>query len=165
MIQDGEKFSENEIIIIQILFNAPILAIDENSSIKRLILNIENNEDHGNYKSGDIYVSGNKLIFNYSYTKSKNKNIVKKKIEFENPQIYNINLIKKEIVNAKEISLLKKNKLLKYVKIKYFQNNNFYTFKEDYWKFIQTLFKHILKSKTIETLFQKLYPNRIQQIF
>ena len=108
LIQDGENFSENEIIIIQILFNAPILAIDENSSIKRLILNIENNEDHGNYKSGDIYVSGNKLIFNYSYTKSKNKNIVKKKIEFENPQIYNINLIKKEIVNAKEISLLKK---------------------------------------------------------
>ena len=165
LIQDGEKFSENEIIIIQILFNAPILAIDENSSIKRLILNIENNEDHGNYKSGDIYVSGNKLIFNYSYTKSKNKNIVKKKIEFENPQIYNINLIKKEIVNAKEISLLKKNKLLKYVKIKYFQNNNFYTFNKDYWKFIQTLFKHILKSKTIETLFQRLYPNRIQQIF
>ena len=165
LIQDGEKFSENEIIIIQILFNAPILAIDENSSIKRLILNIENNEDHGNYKSGDIYVSGNKLIFNYSYTKSKNKNIVKKKIEFENPQIYNINLIKKEIVNAKEISLLKKNKLLKYVKIKYFQNNNFYTFNEYYWKFIQTLFKHILKSKTIETLFQRLYPNRIQQIF
>ena len=165
LIKDGEKFSENEIIIIQILFNAPILAIDENSSIKRLILNIENNEDHGNYKSGDIYVSGNKLIFNYSYTKSKNKNIVKKKIEFENPQIYNINLIKKEIVNAKEISLLKKNKLLKYMKIKYFQNNNFYTFNEDYWKFIQTLFKHILKSKTIETLFQRLYPNRIQQIF
>ena len=90
---------------------------------------------------------------------------MKKKIEFENPQIYNINLIKKEIVNAKEISLLKKNKLLKYVKIKYFQNNNFYTFNEDYWKFIQTLFKHILKSKTIETLFQRLYPNRIQQIF
>ena len=165
LIKDGEKFSENEIIIIQILFNAPILAIDENSSIKRLILNIENKEDNSIYKSGDIYVSGNKLIFNYSYTKSKNKNIVKKKIEFENPQIYNINLIKKEIVNAKEISLLKKNKLLKYVKIKYFQNNNFYTFNEDYWKFIQTLFKHILKSKTIETLFQRLYPNRIQQIF
>ena len=84
LIQDGEKFSKNEIIIIQILFNAPILAIDENSSIKRLILNIENNEDHGNYKSGDIYVSGNKLIFNYSYTKSKNKNIVKKKLMQKN---------------------------------------------------------------------------------
>lgn len=161
LIQDGEKFSENDIIIIQILFNAPILAIDENSSIKRLILNIENNEDNNNYKSGDIYVSDNKLIFNYSYTKSMNKNIVKEKIEFENPEIYNINLIKKEIVNAKEISLLKKNKILKYVKIKYFQNNNFYKFNEDYWKFIRTLFKHILKSKTIETLFQRLYPNRI----
>jgi len=41
LIQDGAKFSENEIIIIQILFNAPILAIDENSSIKRLILNFK----------------------------------------------------------------------------------------------------------------------------
>ena len=66
LIQDGEKFSENDIIIIQILFNAPILAIDENSSIKRLILNIENKEDNSIYKSGDIYVSGNKLIFNFS---------------------------------------------------------------------------------------------------
>jgi hypothetical protein len=64
------------------------------------------------------------------------------------------------MVDAKKIAVLTKIKLLKYVKIKYFQDNNFYTHDKTYWNFNKELFKYILQSKVIKTLFQKLYPNR-----
>ena len=80
---------------------------------------------------------------------------------FKNAHIYNIKLIKKEITDECEKANLTEISLMKYVKIKYFQNYNFYTHNQKYWNFNKTIFRYILQSKTIKTLFQSLYPNRL----
>ena len=49
-------------------------------------------------------------------------------------------------------------RLMKYIKIQYFQKYNFYTHNPNYWAFNKKIFKHILQSKTIKTLFELLYP-------
>jgi hypothetical protein len=99
-----------------------------------------------------------KLIFKYiKKTQSSNKN---KTLEFENPSIYNID----SILNEQKIGLLNiegltKIRLMNYIKIQYFQKNNFYTHDQKYWDFNKNLLKYILQSKTIKSLFQILYPN------
>ena len=161
LIQKNQIFSEADIRIINILFYAPIIGNYEFSSIKRLLSNTQNSNENFDDKSNDIFESNNKLVLNYCYTRKSDNKIVKNKVEFENSKIYNIELIKNEIVDGKSIALLTQIKLLKYVKTKYFQENNFYTHNKEYWNFNKELFKYILHSKTIRTLFQKLYPNRI----
>ena len=48
---------------------------------------------------------------------------------------------------------------MNFIKIQYFQKNNFYTHDQKYWDFNKNLLKYILQSKTIKSLFQILYPN------
>jgi hypothetical protein len=159
LIKQNQKFSKDDIKIMQILFYAPIIAMD-NFNINRLNSNINNkdNNEYDNYRSDDIIISNNKLIFKYpTKVKSSEKNLSK---EFENPPIYNI----KEIIEEKEKRILKferlnKIRLMNYIKIQHFQKNNFYTHDQKYWSFNKNLLKYILQSKTIKSLFKILYPN------
>ena len=159
LIKQNQKFSKDDIKIMQILFYAPIIAMD-NFNINRLNSNINNkdNNEYDNYRSDDIIISNNKLIFKYpTKVKSSEKNLSK---EFENPSIYNI----KEIIEEKEKRILKferlnKIRLMNYIKIQHFQKNNFYTHEQKYWSFNKNLLKYILQSKTIKSLFKILYPN------
>jgi hypothetical protein len=48
---------------------------------------------------------------------------------------------------------------MNFIKIQYFQKNNFYTHDQKYWDFNKNLLKYILKSVTIKSLFRILYPN------
>ena len=68
-----------------------------------------------------------KLIISYSYKNETDNKIVKKSDKFENGKIYNIKLMRNEITESEKKRGLTENKLLKYVKLKYFQDNNFYT--------------------------------------
>ena len=159
LIKQNQTFSEEEIQIIQILFYAPITA-KSNTNISRLLSNINNKDSqkYNNFTSEDIIVSNNKLIF--KYPKKAQSSIKNKTLEFENPSIYNID----SILNEQKIGLLDfkgltKIHLMNYIKIQYFQKNNFYTHDQKYWDFNKNLLKYILKSKTIKSLFKLLYPN------
>jgi hypothetical protein len=144
---------------MQIIFYAPIAA-KSNYTSARLLSNINNKDSqkYNDFTTEDIIVSNNKLIFKYAEeAESSNKN---KTLEFENPSIYNID----SILNEQEIGLLNiegltKIRLMNFIKIQYFQKNNFYTHDQKYWDFNKNLLKYILKSKTIKSLFQILYPN------
>ena len=162
LIQNGQKFSKDDIKIIDILLYAPIIGNYEYSSIERLISNLENdnNNEKIDDKSNDITISEDKLIINYIHKRKKDKKEIKFKYEFENAYIYNIKLIKNETINEKQKPSLTKVNILKYVKMKYFQENNFYTHNKDYWNFNKGIFKYILNSETIKTLFKRIYPNR-----
>ena len=159
LIKQNKKFSEEDIKIMQILFYAPIAA-KSNFNSARLLSNINNKDSkkYNDFTSENIIVSNNKLIFKYiKKTQSFMKN---KTLEFENPSIYNID----SILNEQKIGLLKiegltKIRLMNYIKIQYFQKNNFYTYDQKYWDFNKNLLKYILQSKTIKSLFQILYPN------
>ena len=159
LIKENKKFSEEDIKIMQILFYAPIAA-KSNFNSARLLSNINNKDSqkYNDFTSESIMVSNNKLIFKYiKKTQSFMKN---KTLEFENPSIYNID----SILNEQKIGLLKiegltKIRLMNYIKIQYFQKNNFYTYDQKYWDFNKNLLKYILQSKTIKSLFQILYPN------
>ena len=158
-IQNNNKFSEVYSKMINILLYAPIISKDENLSIRRLLSNIKDeNINDNDYKANGIYILDDKLIISYSYKNETDNKIVKKSDKFENGKIYNIKLMRNEITESEKIRGLTENKLLKYVKLKYFQDNNFYTYNKDYWKFNKELFTYILKSTTIKTLFKKLYP-------
>ena len=58
-----------------------------------------------------------------------------------------------------DIEDLTKIHLMNYIKIQYFQKNNFYTYDQKYWDFNKNLLKYIFQSKTMKSLFQILYPN------
>ena len=159
LIKQNQTFSEEDIQIMQILFYAPIAA-KENYNTTRLLSNINNKDSqkYNDFTSEDIIVSNNKLIFKYpKEAESSNKN---KTLEFENPSIYNID----SILNEHKIGLLNikgltKIRLMNFIKIQYFQKNNFYTHDQKYWDFNKNLLKYILQSKTIKSLFQILYPD------
>ena len=159
LIKQNQTFSEEEIQIIQILFYAPITA-KSNTNISRLLSNINNKDSqkYNNFTSEDIIVSNNKLIF--KYPKKAQSSIKNKTLEFENPSIYNIDSILNEHkIGLLDIESLSKIHLMNYIKIQYFQKNNFYTHDQKYWDFNKNLLKYILKSKTIKSLFQILYPD------
>ena len=163
LIQNGHKFSRDDVKIIDILLYAPIIGNYKYSSILKLISNLDydNGNEKNDDKSNDIMISEDKLIINYIYKRKYDKKEIESKYEFENAFIYNIKLIKNEIIDEKKKPSLTKINLLKYVKMKYFQENNFYTHNKDYWNFNKGLFEYILNSETIKTLFKSLYPNRL----
>ena len=159
LIKQNQTFSEEEIQIIQILFYAPITA-KSNTNISRLLSNINNKDSqkYNNFTSEDIIVSNNKLIF--KYPKKAQSSIKNKTLEFENPSIYNIeSILNEHKIGLLNIKSLTKIRLMNYIKIQYFQKNNFYTHDQKYWDFNKNLLKYILKSKTIKSLFKLLYPN------
>ena len=82
--------------MIQILFYTPIIA-KYNDNIRRLRSNFINKNRNGydNYEYKDIRVSNNKLILKYVMEIEPTIKIENK--EFENPNIYNIELINEEI--------------------------------------------------------------------
>jgi len=159
LIKQNQTFSEEEIQIMQIVFYAPIAAKD-NYNTTRLLSNINNKDSqkYNDFTSEDIIVSNNKLIFKYpKEAESSNKN---KTLEFENPSIYNIDSILNEYkIRLLNIKRLTKIRLMNFIKIQYFQKNNFYTHDQKYWDFNKNLLKYILKSVTIKSLFRILYPN------
>ena len=159
LIKQNQTFSEEDIQIMQILFYAPIAAKD-NYNTTRLLSNINNKDSqkYNDFTSEDIIVSNNKLIFKYpKEAESSNKN---KTLEFENPSIYNIDSILNEHkIRLLNIKGLTKIRLMNFIKIQYFQKNNFYTHDQKYWDFNKNLLKYILQSKTIKSLFQILYPD------
>ena len=159
LIENNQNFSKTEIKMMNILLYAPIIG-NNNSSIRRLIYNFENNDNNKyNDCKSDIIYSGDKLIINDSYKRKTDNKIQNEKKCFNNAHIYNIKLIKNEIIDKCEKENLTEISLMKYVKIEYFQNYNFYTYNQKYWNFNKTIFRYILQSKTIKTLFQSLYPN------
>ena len=157
LIKNNHKFSEDDIRIIRILIYAPIIAND-NDNIERLISNIKNKNDneYNIHESRDIIISNNKLIFKNDRNAGPAIKIENK--EFENPHIYNIKLIKEDITKEHQKEKLTKISLMKYIKIQYFQNSNFYTHDKNYWAFNKNILKYVLQSKTIKTLFEFLYP-------
>ena len=157
LIKKNQKFSEEDTRMIQILFYTPIIA-KYNDNIRRLRSNFinKNRKGYDNYEYKDIRVSNNKLILKYVMEIEPTIKIENK--EFENPNIYNIELINEEIAKENEIETLTNFRLMKYIKIQYFQKYNFYTHNPNYWDFNKKIFKHILQSKTIKTLFELLYP-------
>ena len=157
LIKKNQKFSEEDTRMIQILFYTPIIA-KYNDNIRRLRSNFinKNRKGYDNYEYKDIRVSNNKLILKYVMEIEPTIKIENK--EFENPNIYNIELINEEIAKENEIETLTNIRLMKYIKIQYFQKYNFYTHNPNYWAFNKKIFKHILQSKTIKTLFELLYP-------
>ena len=70
-------------------------------------------------------------------------------------------MLKNEIIDEIIKPSFTKINLLKYVKMKYFQENNFYTHNKEYWNFNKEIFKYILNSETIKSLFKRVYPNRL----
>ena len=159
LIRQNQTFSDEDIQIMQIVFYAPIAAKD-NYNTTRLLSNIKNKDSqkYNDFTSEDIIVSNNKLIFKYpKEAESSNKN---KTLEFENPSIYNIDSILNEHkIGLLNIKRLTKIRLMNFIKIQYFQKNNFYTHDQKYWDFNKNLLKYILQSKTIKSLFQILYPD------
>ena len=157
LIKKNQKFSEEDTRMIQILFYTPIIA-KYNDNIRRLRSNFinKNRKGYDNYEYKDIRVSNNKLILKYVMEIEPTIKIENK--EFENPNIYNIELINEEIAKENEIETLTNFRLMKYIKIQYFQKYNFYTHNPNYWDFNKKIFQHILQSKTIKTLFELLYP-------
>ena len=157
LIKKNQKFSEEDTRMIQILFYTPIIA-KYNDNIRRLRANFinKNRKGYDNFEYKDIRVSNNKLILKYVMEIEPTIKIENK--EFENPNIYNIELINEEIAKENEIETLTNIRLMKYIKIQYFQKYNFYTHNPNYWAFNKKIFQHILQSKTIKTLFELLYP-------
>ena len=96
LIKKNQKFSEEDTRMIQILFYTPIIA-KYNDNIRRLRSNFinKNRKGYDNYEYKDIRVSNNKLILKYVMEIEPAIKIENK--EFENPNIYNIELINEEI--------------------------------------------------------------------
>jgi Na+/phosphate symporter len=93
---EKKEISEKDAKIMTTLFYAPIIG-----KFNKYIENLDYNCDDGNSikcENENIIISNNKLIIKYSYTKEDNNEIifVNNKLEFPNPHIYNINLIKKK---------------------------------------------------------------------
>jgi len=101
--------------------------------------------------------NNNKLIITNSYKKEKNKAVV----ELSNTRIYN----KTHLSKSLHKSILKRKKLnkiniLKFIKLDNFQDHNLYRYNEIYKIFNEQIFKYILQSKVIRSLFEDLYPNK-----
>ena len=92
LIQNGQKFSDDDAKIIDILLYAPIIGNYKYSSIVKLISNLENENinEKNDDKSNGISISEDKLIINYVYKRKYDKKEIKFKYEFENAFIYNI---------------------------------------------------------------------------
>ena len=136
LIKKNQKFSEEDTRMIQILFYTPIIA-KYNDNIRRLRSNFinKNRKGYDNYEYKDIRVSNNKLILKYVMEIEPTIKIENK--EFENPNIYNIELINEEIAKENEIETLTNIRLMKYIKIQYFQKYNFYTHIQIIWLLIK----------------------------
>ena len=163
-IKRGEKLSESEIKTLKIILFAPIIGNNKNSFAKKLRLSFEevttnkNNNEKINVQSNSKKEA--ELIINYTEKNVSDGKIMNYKAKITNPDLYNINYLKEDIYGPKLRTNLTKIDLLKYVKIQYFQENNFYTHNKVYWDFNTGIIKYILKSTTIETLFKSLYPDK-----
>ena len=154
-IENKEELSDKDIRIMNILLYAPIIGNNENMDVERMIYSFDDiDNDFNETKNNNnltYKISNDKLIINQIGDKQN-------KIELPNPGIYNINLMKKELKKSN----FKKTHIpcfIKYVKLQYFQENNFYTYNNIYYKFNKTLLKNILRSKAIKTSFDDYYPN------
>ena len=167
-INNKEEFSDNDYKIINILLYAPIIGNNTHMDVYRMIYSFDGNDNDDDIdinttinNKGICKIVEDKLILYHIFEANNGKNELEKKLELENPGKYNINLINKEITK----SILRQNILseldfIKYVKLQFFQENNFYTYNKIYHEFNTTLFKNILHSKTIKTLFDDFYPNK-----
>ena len=161
-INNKEIFSDKEIKIINILLYAPIIGENIKDDLYRISFSFDNNDNNIiNNNKGKFQIVNNKLIIKNSSEIKDEKNKVENIIQLEKPNIYNINLLEKEFIPL----MLKKRRLseinfINCVKLQYFQENNFYTSNNIYQKFNETLFKNILHSKTIKTLFNDIHPNK-----
>ena len=153
-IENKEELSDKDKRIMNILLYAPIIGNNDNMDVERMAYSFDDNDNNINTSTS------NNLIYNISEDKLIITHFVKKqkKIELPNPDIYNINLMKKELKH----SIFSETHIpgfIKYVKLQYFQENNFYTYDDIYYQFNKTLLKNILRSKAIKTSFDDYYPN------
>ena len=167
-INNKEEFSDNDYKIINILLYAPIIGNNTHMDVYRMIYSFDGNDNDDDIdinttinNKGICKIVEDKLILYHIFEANNGKNELEKKLELENPGKYNINLINKEITK----SILRQNILseldfIKYVKLQFFQENNFYTYNKIYHEFNTTLFKNILHSKTIKSVFDDFYPNK-----
>ena len=150
-INNKEIFSDKEIKMINILLYAPIIGENIKDDLYKISFSFDNNDNNIiNNNKGKCQIVNNKLIIKDSFEINDGKNKVENIIQLEKPNIYNINLLEKEFI----FPILRKSRLSKvnfinYVKLQYFQENNFYTSNNIYWNFNETLFKNIVHSKTI----------------
>ena len=160
-INRKEIFSDKENKIINILMYAPIIGNNLSMDIYRIIYSFDNNDNNIINNNSKYQIANDKLIIKESFEINDGKNQIENLIELPKPNIYNINLLEKEIINPiLRNSLISEVYFIKYVKLQYFQENNFYTYNTIYHQFNETLFKNILHSKTIKTLFDDIYPNK-----
>lgn len=164
-LQKGEKFSEFENKLINILLFAPIIADNKNLDVNRIKYNfLGKNEGNNNICSDNrIVITEKQLIIKHSYELNdvEDKIIDKNEIILSKPEIYNIKLLEKELDEDRIKKQLTEVHFLKYVKLQYFQENNFYTYNNIYWEFNKKILKYIFQSNVIKTLFQNIYQNNI----
>lgn len=164
-INNKEEFSDNDYKIINILLYAPIIGNNTHMDVYRMVYSFDGNDNDNGINAtnnqGICKIVKDKLIFNHIFEIKNGEDKLEKKLELQNPGKYNINLMNKEITT----STLRQNTLseldfIKYVKLQFFQENNFYTCNKIYHEFNTTLFKNILHSKAIKSLFNDFYPNK-----
>ena len=156
-IEKKEELSDNDKRIMNILLYAPIIGNNDYMDVERMIYSFDHND---NIINNINIENNNKLIYKISNDKLliNQNDEIENKIELPNPSIYNINLMKKELSH----SIFKKPhfpSFIKFIKLQYFQENNFYTYNNIYYQFNKTLLKNILLSKVIKTSFEDFYPN------
>lgn len=159
-INQKEKFTDNEEKMIKVLLFAPILG-DNKSDIYRLRISFDKNYIANN----EICLKNSindKLILKHAYYPPGEEMKIENSISIEKPHIYNISLLKKDLLG--ELTFLEKISkidLIPYVKLEYFQENNFYMYNDIYRQFNKIIFRYILQSNTLRTLLSNFYPNKI----
>jgi len=113
----------------------------------------------------DEKTKGASTLFNYEekngtlYVKNKKDNRIVLQIDEGN--IINKNIFENEMNFSQyidKIPEIQENIIIKSVKPEFFQNYNFYTRNSIIWNFNKNLLKNIFKSKTMRTLFLKIFP-------
>ena len=107
-----------------------------------------------NYLNMIIKYSKDKNYNNMNYEINNDSLIINNNIKINNYKKYRIEKIMKDLNLLNDIDL-NKFVLIPYIKIEYFNENNYITY---YMKFIEKFNKRISKSKTISTLLNYIYP-------
>ena len=149
-IRKKNEFSLKENDVFFMIFFSPIIAV------KCMLLTHHYNDEK---------TKGASTLFNYEekngtlYVKNKKDNRIVLQIDEGN--IINKNIFENEMNFSQyidKIPEIQENIIIKSVKPEFFQNYNFYTRNPIIWNFNKNLLKNIFKSKTMRTLFLKIFP-------
>ena len=126
-----------------------------------LLLPLISNDIPSIVKLSSNYKELQEKNFSLNFEEEDNTLIIKQNnielIRLNNKNVWNKFDLDVHFINY-HINKLKEIDLLRYVKLNYFQNYNFYNYDSKIKKFNNKLTKYILQSKTMKTLFSYLHP-------